>query len=401
MYPSSFNETEGIFVHEQAKALVEKGIEVRVVSPRPWSPFPINCMSSKWRAYSKVPPQANWEGIDVYYPRYLAFPKSALFASSGKRMYRGIRNLTNQIYQEFPFDLIHAHVALPDGHAAASLASELALPMLVTIHGQDLQQTIHVGVKCRRALAIPFNLASRIVVVSNKLEDLATKHFGSHCSTVVIPNGVNPQEVVGNDSEDLPNRTGALTLLSVSNLEAPKGIDLNIVAVQHLCKRYPTLEYSVIGGGSLETKLQRMVASLKLGSCVNFLGPQNHRNVMKHMARCDIFTLPSWMEGFGIVYLEAMASGKPVIGCRGEGIEDFVDHGKTGLLVKPHDVDSLVDALDFLLSHPEEARRMGERARKFILENYTWEKNAEQTIKVYREVLNESQNQSDNLINHL
>jgi len=102
----------------------------------------------------------------------------------------------------------------------------------------------------------------------------------------------------------------------------------------------------------------------------------------------DIFSLLSWREGFGVVYLEAMAHGKPVIGCQGEGIEDVIAHGKNGLLVKPRDIDSLVEALDFLLSHPEEAKAMGERARKLVLENYTWEKNAEKTIKVYKEVLN-------------
>jgi len=66
-----------------------------------------------------------------------------------------------------------------------------------------------------------------------------------------------------------------------------------------------------------------------------------------------------------------------------------VEHGKTGMLVKPRDVDSLVEALDFLLSHPEEAKAMGERGRKLVLENYTWEKNAEKTMEVYSSVLGE------------
>jgi len=85
-----------------------------------------------------------------------------------------------------------------------------------------------------------------------------------------------------------------------------------------------------------------------------------------------------------------MAHGKPVIACRGEGIEDVITDGEAGLLVKPKDVESLVEALDFLLSHPEEAQAMGERARTLVLENYTWEKNAEKTIKVYEEVLKNS-----------
>jgi hypothetical protein len=79
MYPSTANEVSGIFVHEQVKALVEKGVDVRVVSPVPWAPFPINQMTQKWKAYSRIPAQSVWDGIKVSYPRYLAFPKGWFF----------------------------------------------------------------------------------------------------------------------------------------------------------------------------------------------------------------------------------------------------------------------------------------------------------------------------------
>jgi glycosyltransferase involved in cell wall biosynthesis len=104
------------------------------------------------------------------------------------------------------------------------------------------------------------------------------------------------------------------------------------------------------------------------------------------MDGCDVFSLPSWQEGFGIVYLEAMALGKPVIGCKGEGIEDFVVDGETGLLVEPKNPDQLADAMEFLICNPEKARTMGENARQFVLQNYTWEKNAEKMIDIYRNV---------------
>ncbi|MBP8961263.1 glycosyltransferase family 4 protein, partial [Patescibacteria group bacterium] len=115
MYPSSFDEAAGIFVHEQVKALIKKGVEVRVISPIPWTPFPINRIKGKWRKYSQVPSRAIWDDVEIFYSRYLAFPGAWFFASSGKRMHRGIKEMIERIYQEFPFDLIHAHVALPDG----------------------------------------------------------------------------------------------------------------------------------------------------------------------------------------------------------------------------------------------------------------------------------------------
>ena len=122
---------------------------------------------------------------------------------------------------------------------------------------------------------------------------------------------------------------------------------------------------------------------------VELLGQLSHKKVIEYMAVTDIFSLPSWNESFGVFYLEAIAQGKPVIGCQEEGIEDFVMQGKTGLLVKPKDVESLTEALDFLLNNPNEAKTMGERARKVVLENYTWEKNAKKTIEIYNQALND------------
>ena len=82
-----------------------------------------------------------------------------------------------------------------------------------------------------------------------------------------------------------------------------------------------------------------------------------------------------------------MAHGKPVIGCIGEGIEDVIENGTTGLLVRTKDLDSLFEAIDFLLSNPEEGKAMGERARKHVLENYTWQKNAKKILEIYRELM--------------
>jgi glycosyltransferase involved in cell wall biosynthesis len=150
---------------------------------------------------------------------------------------------------------------------------------------------------------------------------------------------------------------------------------------------YRDIHFVLIGDGPESRTLRALARRLSIEDRVEFVGRVPHIRALQYIAAADVFSLPSWSEGFGIVYLEAMACGKPVIACRGEGPEDFVQHGKTGLLVKPRDVDSLVEALDFLLSNPEEAWAMGERARKVVLENYTWEKNVEKIVKLYKELL--------------
>ena len=389
MYPSTFNEIGGIFVHEQVKALVAKGIEVQVVSPVPWTPFPINYLSSKWKKYSTVPEETVYEGINIWYPRYVTFPRAWFFASSGQRMYLGIKDVVAKIYKEFQFDLIHAHVALSDGYAGMKIAQKYKKPLIVNIHGQDFQQTIFKNNKCKKNIEKIINFSEKTIVVSRKLKRIGKKYLEiNKDKIIVVPNGINREDIYTEKNKNIQDYKDKKVILSVSHLIKTKGIDLNLKAITKLKQIHPDIIYLIIGEGEERRKLEKLVNELNLQDMVIFVGEVSHYKVMEYMASCDIFSLPSWNEGFGVVYIEAMVHGKPVIGCQGEGIEDFVEDGKTGLLVKPKDVDSLVKALDFLLSHPTEAQEIGKRAGDLVLKNYTWEKSAERTIEIYREVLN-------------
>lgn len=388
MYPSIFNNVYGIFVHEQVKALIDLGIEVKVISPVPWAPFPINIISEKWKKYSLIPKYENRENVSVWYPRYITFPKALFLQSSGERMYKGTKILVTKIYQDFKFDLIHAHVALPDGYAAMKLSKELNVPYILTIHGQDLQQTLFKNEQCIENILKVIGSANKIILVSNKLKKII-KEFNDDKNNKfkVIANGVNFNNISNKKvKKTIDDRVRVI--LSVSNLKETKGIDLNLKAFSMLIEKYPNLKYLIVGDGPERKKLETLTEDLGINEKVEFLGMLSHENVLKKMDDVDIFSLPSWNEAFGVVYIEAMANGKPVIGCKGEGIEDYVDDEETGLLVNPKDVDSLAQAMDFLLSNPDKAKDIGERARKLVMENYTWEKNAEKTIKVYQEVLN-------------
>ena len=387
MYPSSFNEISGIFVHEQVKALVAKGAKVQVVSPVPWTPFPINYLSSKWKKYSAVPERTVYEGINIWYPRYVTFPRSWFFASSGQRMYLGIKDVVAKIYKEFQFDLIHAHVALPDAYTGMKIAQKYKKLLIVTIHGQDFQQTIFKNNKCKKNIEKTINFSEKTIVVSKKLKRSSENNLQISSNKIkVVSNGINRNDIYAKTNNNFQEYKGKKIILSVSHLVRTKGIDLNIKVIAKLKQKYPDIIYLIIGEGKEKKSLEKLVNELNLQNIVIFIGEVSHHKVMKYMEACDIFSLPSWNEGFGVVYLEAMAQGKPVIGCKGEGIEDFVEDGKTGLLVKPKDVDSLVKALDFLLSHPTEAQEMGKRARDLVLNNYTWEKNAEKMIEIYKGV---------------
>lgn len=173
MYPSLYNEMAGIFIRQQVRELLRQGCELKVVSPIPLVPFPMNKISSRWHKLAGIPWMTKDDGVEVYYPRYLAFPRAMLFELYGWFMYQGCKKIVSKIYNDFAFDLIHAHVALPDGYAALLLNRRYQVPLVVTIHGQDLQQTLHKNNFCKKALLKVFKQVDRVIAVSTKLKQIA------------------------------------------------------------------------------------------------------------------------------------------------------------------------------------------------------------------------------------
>ena len=385
MYPSIFNKVGGIFVHQQVKELQKQGYEVIVISPVPLASFPIKYLSKKWKRYSKIPKKVVLDGIEIYYPRYLTFPKSLFFASSGKRTYIGVKKTVNEIYKNFKFDLIHSHVALPDGYAGMLLAKKYKKNLFVTIHGQDFQQTIYKNKKCKKYIEKIINFSKKTILVSEKLKNIGINKLNINPEKlIVIPNGINADDIYKKKSTPLRQYKGGEIILSVSNLTETKGIDLNLRAIAKSKEKYPNIYYLIIGDGKERKNLEKLVKELKVKNYVKFLGQIPYNKVMEYMSICDIFSLPSWNEAFGVVYIEAMAHAKPVIACRGEGIDGIIKDKETGILGKPKDVNSLVGALDFLLSNPKKAKEIGERARKLVLKNFTWTRSVQRIIKIYK-----------------
>jgi len=382
MYPYSDKDTYGLFVHNQVKALKAKGCEVKVVCPLPYAPFPLSLLKSKWKRYNSVPKKRIIDEIEVYYPRYLEFPKSMFPQHSGSFMYKGIRKVVKEIYQEFKFEIIHSHVLLPDSHAAMLLNKSYNVAQFSTVHGQDFQVTIHRSDKCKERLYEVINGSDGVVTVSTKLKNVIKKEDFRE-KIHVINNGINIEDC--NIKEEA--KEDRLVILSVSNLIKTKGIDLNIKALKRLVKKYPNILYRIIGGGPEMDKLKALADELSLKDNVEFTGRLPNQEVMKHMSSCQIFSLPSWEEGFGVVYIEAMAHGKPVIGVKGQGIEDVIKDGENGFLVNPKDPEDLARVLEYLFENEEKAVAIGEKGKLTVLNNFTWKHNAEKTISLYKNIL--------------
>ncbi|GAW94006.1 glycosyltransferase family 4 protein [Calderihabitans maritimus] len=387
MYPNEFNPSYGLFVHQQVTALQRLGLECRVVAPVPWTALGLGRLNEKWNKYASTPERENLEGVTVYHPRVITFPRNFWLSSSGWFYYYGIKSFVAQLTREFPFDLIHAHVALPDGYGAVLLKRQYAKPVVVTIHGLDVTQTVKRSIFCRRAVQTTLNRSDKIIAVSTMLAELTAKYVKEEQKVTVVHNGISPELLYKGESPLRERFKNKKVILTVAALIKLKGYDYTLRALREIKENVPEFVFIIVGDGPEKRELQRLVSELGLDHNVVFAGRQPHHRTMEYMSICDVFVMPSWKEGFGVVYLEAMAHGKPVIACKGQGIQDLIVNGVNGILVEPKDVGSLAEALKNLLLNSELRQQIGWRARETVLNGYTWEDNARKMTEIYKGIV--------------
>jgi phosphatidyl-myo-inositol dimannoside synthase len=179
-----------------------------------------------------------------------------------------------------------------------------------------------------------------------------------------------------------------LVVLSVARLVAAekyKGVDQLIRAVAQLLPRAPELHLVVVGGGDDLPRHQRLAVELGVASRVHFLDALSPAETAACYARCDIFTLPSTGEGFGFVFLEAMAFAKPVIGAAAGGVTDIVEDGQNGLLVSQNDLGQLVKSLELLATNQSLRVELGQRGAQIVRSKYRFERFRSELEDVLRE----------------
>jgi glycosyltransferase involved in cell wall biosynthesis len=376
LFPSPADQVSGIFVKKQAEALTRRGHDVTVISPVPYVPRAVadalNRPSSR-----DIPTTDSFGDVAVHYPRYWSLPRAEtlpLNAYSFRRTLRRHRDLFDSA------DVINAHVALPDGFGAVPLAASLDLPLVTTVHGADLQHSVHRRL-ARRQLAVVFSNSDRVIVNSSKLKRLYASHFGATDGVEIVHNGINVENIRRQDPA--PRTDGRTRIISVGSLVPEKGHEYTLRALAEVDFEYELL---LIGDGPQRESLEELASELGIATAVRFMGQVDHDVVISNLKSSDIFVLPSYEEAFGIAYLEAMACGLPAIGCRGEGPADYISHNKTGVLVSPHAVGELSRAMGELATNPVRRTQIARRAQQVALCGFSWDRNAELVERIFEAV---------------
>jgi len=378
LYPRP-SRAAALFVHDQVVALTALGVALEVVSPTPSTPRALR-LSDRLRARGATPPAAVIEGVAVTYPRVLIPPRRLAVHHQDELLYRGLRPLLSGLRADPP-DLVHAHQAFPDGAAARLLAQDLAAPYVVTVHGADVNVNLTRPGALRERTLRALNGAAAVMAVSTAVtRRLAGLVPPERLHTVV--NGVRGQ-APATPTDLLPGRR---CVLSVGNLYASKGHALVLDALARLGQPYADVAYIIVGDGPERRRLAAQARALGLAERVLFLGWRPHDEALGLMARADAFVLPSAPEGFGLVYAEAMAQGTPVVACRGEGPDDFIDDGASGLLVPAGDAGAVTRAVATLLDEPATATRLAAAGRAAVAA-LSWERNAARQLEIYEAVL--------------
>ncbi|MFH0778730.1 MAG: glycosyltransferase family 4 protein [Candidatus Eisenbacteria bacterium] len=366
----------GSHVFRLSRALVREGIEVAVLSPGP----------SRGE-------QSSEDGVRRFTVPVGEVPGVRLLSLAFR-----VPSAVRSVRKEFPFDLIHSHF----GPCAFLGRREIrGTPLVETAHGThlgELQALAPLGRLLPREIAgkytvypllsildlLSYAKASLIIAVSELArEEIARYGKGLLKKVVVVPNGIELSEF----PLEVSPRIGAqdrVDCLAVAFMQARKGLDYLVEAAGHL--KDQNIRITVVGDGPHFLRLKSRTERLALTDKIAFTGRLDRAEVRERFRSAQMFVLPSLWEGQGIVFLEAMASGLPIVATDIPGVRGMLRDGENALLVPPRDSRSLALAIEKLASSPALRLKLASEGLARVRE-YDWNHLVKRIVSLYSSLL--------------
>ncbi len=387
-YPPCVTGGLGKHVAELAPALAQLGIEVHVVAPQNSPPHPTQIFSKNLIVHWVDTISVNAD--DTIFERVLAV-NELMDARASQLWDDGIN-----------FDLIHAHDWLV-GIAAIKLKLRHKCPLVTTIHATERgrwQNNILPNSMSQNIDRMERNLtfeAWRVIACSGYMVGELGQFFALPPDKIdMIPNGVSMKGVKRFSSEELVEFRAKYAhpseplIFSVGRIVYEKGFQVLLDAMPAIIQEFPNAKLIVAGKGAFIDQLRAQSERLNLSDNVNLLGfiTDDERDKFLSVANCAVF--PSLYEPFGIVALEAMIFGCPLVASEVGGLAEVITHNKTGTLVFPNNSQSTAWGIIHVLQNPQLAQKYAENAKRMAAERYNWLHIAHQTYDlVYRRVVSE------------
>lgn len=283
----------------------------------------------------------------------------------------------DQLLPSLKLDVIHTHHPALLGQAAANKADEYSLPLVFTFHTQYREYTHYFPLPQEAIqdflkdtvtnwLKDFMRKCQHIVIPSESMREILTRDYGLQDRYTVIPTGLDLEPYQSADGDELRARErwqDDKVLISVGRLAQEKNWETLLKAAGKVYKNHSDLRVVLIGDGPDKEALQELVAEIGIAERVTFTGNLPFEEIAAHLKAADLFAFASITETQGLVTMEAMAAGLPVVAVDASGTRDIVDDGKQGYLV-PNDVDALATSINQMFESPGKMRRFSFKALK-------------------------------------
>lgn len=374
-YPHLADPVSGVFFRTQARALSRASVQVDVVAPVPYSPRVLWPLSERWRVYGQAPRSDHDEGVRVVRPRYLATPNQLVsgvpHVFMGHAVHGAIRSRT--------MDVVHGHYPFPEGIVALRIGRERGVPVVLTLHGSDVNVFPDVNPRARRHFERAVRGADRVLAVSDALATRTEALTGVR--PMAAPIGVDLRPF-----EHLPGRREARELvglpddrfivLFVGHLQETKGVRelLEALAREGLDDVWAVF----VGAGPLAAEVRAAPRTWSTGVVPN-------DRIPTYLAAADVLALPSHREGTPTVVVEAGAAGTPVVASDVGGTRALLENGR-GYLVPPHDVPALASALRRAHGDAAATRERGAALKRYVWDHHSADVGARLLRDLYRQL---------------
>lgn len=397
MLTSSFPRFEGdhagVFVYHLVSHLTRKGVDVEVLCPHEYG-----------LKHTEIVGDITVRRFPYFYP--LKYQRLCYGSGIPENMGRSLLEIC-----QIPFfvlsgilyslwrsgitrpDIVHAHWTLPQGLAGILCKSFLRIPCVTSIHGSDVNSLKHPLFRAMNKLVL--SLSDVCTANSSANADEAVNISGRK-NIKIIPMGVDTDfisETLENSSVKEQYNIDGKIILFAGRLIDLKGVNFLIKAMPKVLETYADAKLFIIGSGPLKDRLMDLAKGLGLADIVTFIDLVTQDELKKFYLLSDVFVLPSIInekgetEGLGVVMLEAMAAGLPVVGSKVGGIPDIIQDGKTGMLSKQKDPESIAAKIITLLSDEVLRKRIRENGMRLIEKKFSWERIAKEFMDVYHGVL--------------
>lgn len=377
LYPNKMEPMKGIFVQERVKFL-KQFCDLKVVAPIPY--FPKIKFVKRWYKFSNIPKKEIIDGIEVYHPKFILFPRRIFRKYIGYWMYLLSKKLLHRIYLEWRFDLIHSHFTIYSGQAIYHFCKNKKIPFIITEHYGKTNYDITENSIYRKIYQHVFQNAKTNIVVSKRLKQEIQNKFPNINNIHLIPNGVDVSKFIFREKKIDKKKP---KLISIGNLLDTKGFQYLIEALNILKNKGTHCKLTIIGEGKERKNLESMIAEFSLQEEVELVGYIPNNKIQQYFDLADIYVHPSLFESFGVVVIEAMASGKPVIVTKSGGPEYFVPD-KFGIKIDKANSQALASGIRNMTDNYEFYNQ--NEIRNFVEENFNYKNIAKKIYQVYEDI---------------